>query len=264
MIFRREWKRNVKSLIIWTTVMAVLILLMLSMYPQFAADQQAIQDMLKAYPEPLKKAFGMDTLNFGTLIGFYAVEAYMIMTLVGSVYAALLASGILVKEESEKTIEFLLSKPVTRTAIVGQKLLAVIVNLMVFNIGMAAASWIGFHFADDQVDLGSFVLLMISAFLLHTTFAALAFLLSAVMRKSRSIVSLALGIVFASYAIHITAGITDDASFLKHVSLFHYVDAADLLNKGELDGLYVTIMICIMVVSIGLAWKYYIRKDISV
>jgi ABC-2 type transport system permease protein len=125
MIFQRELKRNLKSLIIWGTILSGLILMLLSMYTQFAANQQAMQDMLEAYPAQLKKAFGMDKLNMGSLIGFYGIEVYMFTTLVGSVYAALLASSILVKGESEKTIEFLLFKPVTRVQIVAGKLAAV-------------------------------------------------------------------------------------------------------------------------------------------
>lgn len=244
--------------------MAGLILLMLSMYPQFAADQQALNDMLELYPEQLKKAFGMNTLDFGSLIGFYAVEVYMIATLAGSVYAALLASSILAKEEGDKTIEFLLSKPITRSQIVMQKLLAVAVNLIVFNVAIAGASLIGFSFSDEPLDRPSFALLLLGAFLLHASIASIAFLLSAVMRKSRSIVSIALGIVFASYALHLVSGISEQAKLLRHISLFHYVDAAELIASGHIDGVYAVIIVCLITICIGFAWMYYNRKDIAV
>lgn len=264
MLFRREWKRNLKSLLTWSAIMAGLILLLLSMYPQIAADQQAVNEMLEVYPDSLKRAFGMDVIHFGTLIGYYAIEVYMMITLVGSVYASLLASGILVKEEGDKTIEFLLSKPVTRTQIVIKKLLLVGINLLVFHVIMFLATWIGFSFSEDKVDLKSFALLLGAALLLHVTFASFSFLLSAVMRKSRSIVSSALGIVFISYAFHIAAGISEQAKILKHISLFHYVDASQLLELGHIRAVYALVMVCFIVISIGLAWAYYHRKDMMV
>ncbi|TXK86222.1 ABC transporter permease subunit, partial [Parageobacillus sp. SY1] len=106
--------RAVKSLIIWSIVLSGLILLTLSIYPQFAEQQKEMTKLLEAYPESIKKAFGMNELNMGDLMGFYGIEIYMISTLLGSIYSAILASNILAKEENEKTIEFLLSKPVTR------------------------------------------------------------------------------------------------------------------------------------------------------
>lgn len=264
MIYIRELKRNLKGLLIWSIVMSGLILLMLAMYPQFAMDQQAMNDMLAAYPESLKQAFGMDTLNFGTFIGFYSVQAYMMTTLIGSVYAALLASGILVKEESEKTIEFLLSKPVTRSSIIMQKVSAVLTNLLIFNAAMIVTTVLCFGFSNgEQIDMGLFALLFVATILLHLTVASAAFLLSAVLRKNRSIMSLSLGLVFLSYALHIIAGLSGQLDSLRNFSVFSYVDAATIVANEALSGTYTVIMLAVMVLSVGGAYLYYRKKDIA-
>lgn len=265
MIFKREMKRNLKSLIIWSLILAGLVLMMLSIYPQMAADQKAVEDMMKSYPEPLKKAFGMNELNFGSLLGFYGIEIYMMTTLVGSIYAALLASGILVKEENEKTIEFLLSKPVTRTEIVGQKLAAVVTNLVLMNVLLTLTSIAGFQFADgERYDGRTFAVLMAATFLLHLTIASISFLLSAFMRRSRNIVSVSLGIVFISYFLHITAGVSEKFESLKYVSFFKYVDAAHIVAEGAMEAVYVWIMLLLTGFCIAAAFLYYKRKDIAV
>lgn len=264
MVFKRELKRNMKGLIIWGAILSGLILMMLSIYPQFAADQQAMNDMLEAYPEQLKKAFGMDSLNMGTLIGFYGIEVYMFTTLLGSVYAALLASGILVKEESEKTIEFLLSKPITRIQIVAQKLGGVLTNLVLLNALMVAVSLIGFSFADEAIPVKSFTLLAVGTFLLHLTMAAIAFLLSAFMRKNRSIVAISLGVVFLSYALQIVSGVSETMAGLRHFSFFHYIDAAEVVGQEAIEGVYILVMALVIVSSIAASFLYYNKKDIAV
>jgi len=265
MIFRREMKRNLKSLIIWSLILSGLVIMTLSLYPQMAADQQAINEMLEVYPEPLKKAFGMDKVNFGSLLGFYAIQVYMMTTLVGSIYAAIMASGILVKEESEKTIEFLLSKPVNRSEIIMQKLGTVVTNLLVFNIILTSTSLLGFQFADGAEYSGKvFALLAFATFLLHLTIASVSFLLSALMRKTRNIVSLSLGFVFISYFLHITAGVAEKFEFLEYVSFFKYVDAGEIIVNESIRVLFIIIMLAVIAVCISAAFLYYEKKDIAV
>ena len=80
------------------------------------------------------EAFGMDRLNFGTLIGFYAVECGNVLGLGGAFFASLCAAGMLSKEEKDRTAEFLLTHPVSRRRIVTGKLVAVFVQIVVMNV----------------------------------------------------------------------------------------------------------------------------------
>jgi len=262
MIYRREWKCNARGLIIWTAVLCGLVLLMMSVYPSFAENAKEMEDMLELFPAPLQNVFGMNTLNLGTFTGYYGVEVHLINTLVGSVYAALLAAGILAKEENDHTAEFLLSKPVTRAAVTGQKLAAVLTNLFVLNAAITAISFACTGFSDEAVELDILAWYMLAAFLLHVTVASVSFLLSATMRRSRSIVSLALGIVLLSYALHVIAGLSGRFDFLRHVSVFSFVDAAAVANNG-IAGRDVTVMLLVILLCCAGAFGYYRNKDIA-
>jgi ABC-2 type transport system permease protein len=265
MIFKREFKRNLKSLIIWSIVLSGLILLTLSIFPQFAEQQKAMERLLEIYPDSIKKAFGMNNLNMGDLLGFYGVEIYMMTTLLGSIYSAILASNILAKEENEKTIEFLLSKPITRSQIVTEKLLAVLVNVLILNGVSTVTSIIGFQFAKDpDVPTDTFSLLIVATILLHLTFGAIAFMLSSILKKTRNIVSVSLGIVLVAYFMNVMAGVSEDLEILKYFTPFKYVDAALIINNNELDTLYMFIMVAVILISILTAYMVYRKKDITV
>jgi ABC-2 type transport system permease protein len=265
MIFKREFKRNLKSLIIWSTVLSGLILLTLSIFPQFAQQQEEMAKLLESLPESMIKAFGMDQLNIGDLLGYYGVRVYMMTTLLGSIYSAILASNILAKEENEKTIEFLLSKPITRSQIVTEKLLAVLVNILILNGGSTIASLIGFQFTKDQdVPTDTFSLLIVATLLLHLTFGAIAFMLSSILKKTRSILSISLGIVLVAYFMNVMSGISEDLEFLKYFSPFKYVDAASIINNNEIEPLYIFIMAAVILISIVTAYMVYRKKDIAV
>jgi ABC-2 type transport system permease protein len=265
MIFKREFSRNLKGLIIWSIILAGLVILMLSVFPQFAKNQNSMNDLLKAYPDTLKKAFGMDKLNFGTILGFYGVEIYLMNTLLGSIYVSLLASNIVAKEQYEYTIEFLLSKPVLRIRIITEKLIAVVVNVLILNAVITLVSIIGFKFSKNaQVPADTFALLMLGTFLLHLTFGAISFLLSTIIKKSRNILSVSLGIVLVYYFFSIMSGVSDKFQNLKYVSFFKYVDAGDIIAKNSIESLYLVIMCIVILLSIAGAYIIYHRKDISV
>ncbi|MFC7442986.1 ABC transporter permease subunit [Laceyella putida] len=264
MLFRREFAGNAKSLIIWSLIIGGYAFLLLANFQQMADALKAKKELLDAYPEGIKKAFGMDELDLTTLVGFYGVQIYLMTTLLGSIFAAMLAANIIAKEETDKTIEFLLSKPLTRTQIITQKLLAVIVNILILNAFVTGLSLIAFQFAKEEVDIKPFTLLIIATVLLHLTFATISFALSALMKKTRSIVSISLGIVLGSYFLNIMSGVTEDLEDFKYLSFFKYVDAADIVKNNAIDALYVWIMVAVILVSVIFAYVYYQKKDIAV
>ena len=265
MIFQREWKRGSKSLIVWSFILAGLIIWLLSIFPQFAEQQEGMEKLFEAYPESMKEMFKMNELNLGTLMGFYGLEVYMMTTLLGSIYAAILASNMLAKEEGEKTVEFLLSKPVSRNEVVGQKLAAVIINVLILNGVAAVASIAGFQFAEGhKVPYGTFISLIAGAVLLHLTFAALSFLLSAFMKKTRNTLTVSIGIVVMTYLLNMMSGLSEKLDALKYVSPFYYTDAVTIINSHQPEPWHIAIMAIAILLSLLGAFIIYRRKDLSV
>lgn len=265
-LFKREFKRNFKSLLIWTIALGGTIFLLLSMYPEFAAKQGDMSEFLKSFPEGMLKAFNMDKISYGTMLGYYSVQGFMMVTLVGSIYVSILASNMLSKEENEKTIEFLLSKPITRWKITIQKFLTVVVNILIFNVILALITFAGFQIDKNSlVEFKTFMLLVVIApVLLHMTFASMAFLASSIVRKSRNTLSLSMGLVLMAYFFNIMAGISDKYQALKYLSPFQYINTADIIIGREIKLVYIVIMLGIMSLCIGGSLFIYQRKDIAV
>jgi ABC-2 type transport system permease protein len=265
MVFKREWKRAQKALWIWTLALGGMTFLIMSVYPQFAENKEQLQELMKLYPEAMLKAFNIDQLGFDSALGFYAIEGYLFVTLFGSIYAAMLAGGMLVKEESDRTIEFLLSKPISRVQVVVQKAAAVALVLVVFNTVLSAINYLGFQVAgDDHIDMVTFTLISLAPLLLHLTFAALAFGLSAFFRKQRLVTSISLAIVLFSYFVSIVASISDQLSKLKWISPFEYVNSAYIIEQASIKPVYLIIMILIMVISLTAAIMKYMKKDLVI
>ena len=76
----------------------------------------------------------MDRLNFGTLVGFYAVEGGNMLGIGGAFFAAITAITALMKEEKERTAEFLLTHPLSRVRVITEKLLSVYAIIVILNV----------------------------------------------------------------------------------------------------------------------------------
>ncbi|MCX7709710.1 MAG: ABC transporter permease [Clostridia bacterium] len=264
MIFRREIQRNLKGLIIWTLVIGGLTILNLMMFPDVAKQQAAIDQLIKQLPQTLIKAFGMDKLSMADPMGYYATKGYLMIILFGSIYAVMLAGNMLSKEHNEKTIEFLLSNPVKRSGIITQKLLAIFTNLLIFNLLITVANYIGFKMTKAEFDMGVFLLLSIAPLLLHLVFASIAFLLSSRMKKSRNIVSISLGLVFVMYFLDIVSSVSGKFENLKYITPYEYVDAVGIVINKSISTTYLGIMFAVIVISNFFAYWIYQRRDIAV
>ena len=265
MVFKREWKRAQKALWIWVLALGGMSFLIMSIYPQFAENKDQLEELIKLYPEAMLKAFNIDQLGFDSALGFYAIEGYLFVTLFGSIYAALLAGGVLVKEESDRTIEFLLAKPISRIQVVVQKAAAVGLVLVMFNLVLTIINYVGFQIADDnQVEFDTFIMISIAPLLLHLTFAAISFGISAFLRKQRLVTSISLAVVLFSYFMSIVSSISDKLSFFKWMTPFEYVSSAYIIEHAAVKPEYLLIMVVVICGSIAIAiWKYN-KKDLIV
>src|SRR5690554_4197844 len=175
-ILGRELRSNLRGLLIWALALGLLNVLLIAVYPSMAADKAALDEMMAMFPEAMIKMFGMEKLSMADPIGFYGVEAYFMVVLFGGIYAAILGSGILAKEEDDKTIEFLLAKPVSRLHIIGEKALAWIIYLVLFNLGIGLATWLSFELFDvGEFSRTTLFWMLTAPLLVHLVFASLGF-----------------------------------------------------------------------------------------
>ena len=63
---------NLKSVIIWSVAIAVLIFVFVSMFSSIAVDAELLNEMLANFPEELLIAFGMTGLDLSTVLGYFS------------------------------------------------------------------------------------------------------------------------------------------------------------------------------------------------
>ena len=132
-IFRKELRSGGVSFLVWSAVIGGLMAVCVGMYPSFANSMGDVSDLFAGMGD-FSAAFGLDKLQFGTILGFYGTECGNILGLGGAFYAALTAMGLLAGEEGNHTAEFLLTHPVSRLQTAAEKLAALTALVLGLNL----------------------------------------------------------------------------------------------------------------------------------
>ncbi len=258
-LVKHELKQGKISFLIWTASIGFLLAICIFLFPEMKGQMDSVNDMFASMGS-FTEAFGMDRLNFGTLIGFYAVECGNVLGLGGAFFAALCAVGILSKEEKDKTAEFLLTHPVSRKRIITEKLIAVLLqitamNLMIYALAVGAIAAVG-----EEIPWKEISLMHLAYYLLQVELAGICFGISAFLRKGSA--GVGLGIAAMMYFLNLIANIADVAEFLKYITPFGYCEGADIVANGRLDGAMVAIGVVMGIGGIVIAYLKYTKKDI--
>lgn len=263
-IYLRELNTNHKGMLIWALILTALGIMVLAFFPTIAKEAESLERLMSTLPKGFMAAFGLEQISMTNIMGFYATKQYTTVTLFGGIYAIMLSSAMLSKEENDKTIEFLLSKPVNRTDVVKSKLLSFITLILAFDFLISASMYITLQIVKTQdFSLDIFLLLSIAAFLLHLTFGSIGFLVSVLVKSSKNVLSLSLGIVLITYFLGIASSLTEKLDFLKYLSPYKYVDAVAIISNINIETKYLIIMAIINVFAITMTFLVYNKKDFA-
>ena len=254
-----ELRRGWKSLSVWTAAIGFFIAVCVFIFPEMKGEMAQAGDIF-ASMGAFTAAFGMDRLNFGTLMGYYAIECGNVLGIGGALFAALTATGALAKEERGGTAEFLLTHPISRRRVVTEKLVALMaqlaaLNLIVFLLAAASMSAIG-----EEIPWKVVCLLHLAYFLVQVEIAALCFGVSAFLRRGG--LGVGLGTAIVLYFLNIVANLTEQAEFLRYITPFAFAEGADIVERGSLDAGLVLLGMALGAVGIAAAYWKYTGKDI--
>lgn len=259
-IFLHELKRGKISFLIWTAAIALMLFVCMMLFPEMQESTESMGDLF-ANMGSFTAAFGMDQVNFGEVMGFYAIECGNILGIGGGFFAALLGIAALSKEEKERTAEFLLTHPISRAAVVGQKLLAVLAQLLFMNAVVLAVSVASFALIGEQMAVKELLLLHAAYVAMQVEIACICFGLSAFLQRGS--MGIGLGLAAVLYFLNLVANISEQAEFLRYITPFAYAEASEIVSTAELDGVLLFIGFVYTLIGCAAAYVRYTRKDIS-
>jgi ABC-2 type transport system permease protein len=263
-LFLKDMRRNAVSLMIWLTVITLLIVVTMSFYRTFIENQSKIAGMLSLVPKGALQFKGISNFNdLLSVLGFYAANNVIYMMVLGSIFSIVLSSNILLREEYEKTAEYLLTRPITRSEIFISKLSVISVNIFSLNIVTALAGFISMELvAKEPFSIKSFLILSLYTLLLNVLFGSVGLFISTLIKRAKPITTFSIGLVLILYFIYTISKITEGASKIGFLSPFRFASVDALNPSYTIDLWHLVYFLGITITLTGLSYRIYKRKDI--
>ena len=265
-LFLMEMKRNAFSFILWMIVITLLISITLSFYPTFMENQSKITGLLSLIPKSALQFKGISNFNdLLSILGFYAANNVIYMMVLGSIFAIVLSSNILLKEEYDKTAEYLLTRPLKRSEIFFSKSAVLSLYIFLLNVVTCLAGFISMELVKKEpFSVKAFLILSLYTLLLNILFGAIGLFLSTLVKRAKPITTFSIGLVLIFYFIYTLSKITESAAKIGYLSPFKYVNM-DVINPVyKLDLWILSYFIGISLLLLGISYRLYIRKDIYI
>lgn len=262
-MLKRELKVNFKNFIIWQLILFGLFLVVFLMYPSIinSANAKMMDEMLAMFPEEMLKAFNMDISAIDSAFGWLKTEGFVFVLLIIGCYAGILGSNILLKEENDKTIEYLNSLPIKRNNIILNKVLVSLIYITLMVVLLSIFNYIGLSLSGD-FDKKQYILLSITPILPAFVIYFICLFLSTFTHKTKKMLGISLGIVLISYVLQTFSSLSEEVEFLKYLSVFTLADIRNVIMDIAINPIMVIISIGLSIIFLILTLIHYNKKEL--
>lgn len=263
-VFLHELKAHRKGLFFWSFGMFLLILSGMAKYVAYQDAGQSMISLVHQLPRTIQILFGLTGFDLSTASGFYGL-LFLYIALMAALHAVLIGTDVIANEERDRTAEFLFVKPIARSAIVTGKLLAGLVNVVVFNLVTTLSSvLIVSRFNKGASATHDILVLMAGLLFIQLLFFFAGAMIAAVNRRPKRSASLATALLLLTFIVSFFVNFNAKLDWLKYLTPFQYFNAQTLTNTGRLDPLYITISILSIAVMLIITYWIYDKRDLSV
>jgi len=167
-------------------------------------------------------------------------------------------------ERQRGTLEVLLSRPVSRHALILVVLVVGIVALALLLAAQVVSSVVGSYIAGvgEELRFGRLPLVWAMGLLLFGTFLAIALAASVSFDRTMPALGITLLIVLASYLLEVVSSLWPEMRGLGDLSLFHYVRTKEIL-EGQIRPADVLVIGGVGLIALVWAWVVFPRRDIA-
>ena len=250
-----------RSLVWWVVGLGGLCAITVFTYP-FIRDMPGLDQLLKQMPDALLRLIGDNEMLSPE--GYLNSQLFGIMVpFVFLFFGVAAGAGAVAGEEENRTLDLLLANPVTRTRLVVDKTLAMMVGLVLLGMALWALTYIGSVVVDMGIDPVNLAAITLSAVLFGFFMGTFGLAVGAATGSRALAIGLAAALGVVSYLVNSLAPLVDALEPLQKVSPFYWYFGADPLRNG-LDPLYVALLAGLGLAFVVLGIIGFRRRDVGV
>jgi ABC-2 type transport system permease protein len=253
-------KRN--STIWWSLSISIFLFINMIFYPSFKNDADELQKSFENLPDAALQLLGGSS-DFFSPIGYINSQVFFIMLpMILGILAIALGAGLLAREEQDKTIESLLSRPVSRSKLLSSKALSGILVLFIVTLVGLITTIVTAKIVDLEVGTSALIQATSVCFLLTVSFGAIAYLLTATGKARGASIGVATFVALGGYIIGSLAGTVSWLSAPSKLFPFHYYQSEAIL-RGTYNWNNLWYFVGVIFLCAGLSWFAFRRRDLA-
>jgi len=261
-IFKREFKANLKSLVIWCVSYLFMMVLASTEFAVYNGQADEVNAFLNSLPEALKQAFSLDLVRLDVPEGYFSyIAGFLILASV--IFAGLAGVQILSKEINKKTSETTFTLPVTRSRIVSMKLAVAALDCFILTAVTYAGALLAFaRFgieADFVTGAGRFMVVVLA---LQLFFLLFGLLVSSLSRRHKRTGMIVASVIIGVYFLSFISKLNESTEFLKYFSPFEYFPAAYVVQGRGLEAFGFIVVPLLLIGFFAGAYRMVAVKDL--
>ncbi|MNB95868.1 ABC-2 family transporter protein [compost metagenome] len=264
-LYKEMMRVNLKGILNYAFGSAFYILFMIWLYPGIAGSTQAIDDLIKAMPEGVGKAFGLNS-GFTSAEAFISGEYYgLILVLILSIVCVQMSTQLMARLVDRGAMAYLLIAPTTRRKVATtQALVLTTALLLIMGVttlaGLLGKAW--FLGSEYDFNSGRFAQLNTVAFLLFFAVGGLTFLVSSVCNDEKKALGISGAIAFGFFTLDLLGKISDKLEGLRFLTLFSFYQPGEIV-QGNVEIIQVSSwLLLIGVLTFSLGVELFRRRDL--
>jgi ABC-2 type transport system permease protein len=238
----------------------VMLIMSLAIGPLYNVITGPIKEFGASLPPTLLALFGGG--NLSTAEGFYQIEIFGMMV-PAAVMVATIAIGAraLAGEEQNRTMGLLLSNPVSRSSIVMQKVVAMVIEGIAVGISIFVGVWLGSVIGRLGMSAANIAAASLLGTLLGLAIGAIALALGAATGRVRVAVYGAVGVALVGHILNAFLPLNQSTKGLVKWTPFAYYLNSDPLVNG-MDWWHGLVLLVLTIVFVALAVVLFQRRDL--
>ncbi len=262
------WKQSLarmrNAMLAWGLLLGFWVALVATLYPNFAAEQEALEVLLQAYPQEILAFFGVSRLgDLASPHGFLHVEFFSLAPLLLGIHALLVGVNLILDDEAKGVLDLLMAYPISRTTFFAARVLAAFTAMAVILGLIYGGLVLGAQLGDIAFTLWEMARPLMALALQWWVLFALGLLLAQVLGSRGLAGTLAGAYLVLSFFLTGLTQIEPDLEAWARWTPLYYYPGARVMTEAFDTGAVLTLLL-VGVVLVGAAWLHFLHHDIRV
>ena len=245
----------------------ILTLLFTGMAVMYAGMYPAFKDvMADLAPEMMEQfSFIPGAEDMASYIGFLNVELYqMFWILILGILIGFIAATLISKEIEAKTIDLLMSNPISRKQIVFEKYLGLIPLILIVNFATMLAVYGVTLAINEEINFSYLFMTHVVSIPYFLAVASIGLFVSVIIDEKMKASIIMIAIIVGMFVFRSISLMIPDYEALGAISLTHYYNPYDILKEGNVDVVGVIVLVVVIIECLLAAMFYFDRRNITV